>query len=140
MKKALVVACLLSSQVAFAAEEAYGPFNLDGGHISCKSPSGDEIKKAQVYRAPGDRFFKESSMAVNKIAGWAPRKDGCELQSVKREDISVTTDFGTVSVPVIKEFTAYAYADCGTNVAQFAGKTAAIECSVSATMVKYTNK
>lgn len=64
----------------------------------------------------------------------------CRLDSVKEKNIKVTTDFGEVEVSVIDEFTAYAGADCGTNIARFAGKTASIECSVSATLVKYTNK
>ena len=128
------------STATLAADEAYGPFNLDGGHITCKSTSGDEIKKTQNYRATGDRFFKEGSITVSKISGWAPKKDGCEVSAVRRQSIKVNTDVGEVEVSVIKDFDVYVYADCGTDIARYAGKTASIECSVGATLVKYTNK
>ena len=129
-----------TSTASFAAEEAYGPFNLDGGHIACKSPSGDEIKKTQNYRATGDRFFKEGSISVSKTSGWAPKKEGCEVSAVRRQLIKVTSDVGEFEVSVIKDFDVYVYADCGTDIARYVGKTASIECSVGATLVKYTNK
>lgn len=123
-----------------AYAEQFGPLNLDGGHITCKSPSGDEIKKYQAYHAPEDRFFKEGSIVVKKISGWAPKENKCELTSVEKKPIKVKTDYGEIDVSVISGFTVFAGADCGTNVANYVGKTASIECEVSADMVKYTNK
>lgn len=123
-----------------ARSEMFGPFNLDGCHITCKSFSGDEIKKFQTYNAPADRFFKEGSISVKKISGWAPKEEKCELRSVDKRIIKVRTDYNEIEVPVISSFVVFAGADCGTNVASFAGKTASIECEVSAEMVKYTNK
>lgn len=128
------------STAALAGEELYGPFNLDGGHISCKSPSGDEIKKWQTYRATGDRFFKEDSISVIRISGWAPKSHTCEVAAMRKVPIKVKTDVGEVEVKVIKEFDVFAGADCGTNIAKYIGKTASIECEVSATLVKYSNQ
>jgi hypothetical protein len=44
--KHYLLALLISSTAAavVAGEEKYGPMNVDGGHITCKSFSGDEIK------------------------------------------------------------------------------------------------
>jgi hypothetical protein len=131
---------LMFFAISAAHAEQFGPLNLDGGHITCKSASGDEIKKFQVYRAPEDRFFREGSIAVKKISGWAPKENKCELTSVEKKPIKVKTDYGEIDVSVISGFTVFAGADCGTNIAQYAGKTASIECEVSADMVKYTNK
>jgi hypothetical protein len=130
----------LLASLASAGEETFGPFNLDGGNITCKSFSGDEIKKFATYTAPTDRFFKEGTISVGKISGWAPKENKCELRSVSRQPIKVKTDFGEVEVSVIKSFEVFAGADCGTDGSKFIGKTASIECSVSATMVKYTNQ
>ncbi len=128
------------SAAVVAGEEPYGPFNFDGGHITCKSLSGDEIKKWQTYTAPSDRFFNEDSVQVKMISGWAPKSHKCEISAVRRGPIKVKTEYGEVEVSVIKSFDVFAGADCGTNVAQFAGKTASIECEASATMVKYSNQ
>jgi hypothetical protein len=138
----LVAAVTISlvQSVAFGADEKYGPFNVDGGHITCKSFSGDEIKKSQVFNAPDDRFFEEGSIKVITISGNAPKKNGCDLTDIRKQQIQVKTDYGTIPVSVIKGFTVYAYADCGTDGSKFLGKTASIECEASATMVKYTNK
>jgi hypothetical protein len=122
---------------AFAGEEPFGPINVDGGHITCKSPSGDEIKKTQMFHAPSDRFFKESSIAVTKISGWGPEKNGCDLVGVKKKPVKLNSDAGVVEVEVVTEFGVYAYADCGTNIAKYMGKTASIECQASATMVEF---
>lgn len=144
MKELRILSVLFSitciAAPVYAAEEGYGPFNLDGGHITCKSPSGDEIKKFQTYSATSDRFFKEGSIKVVKISGNAPKENKCELRDIRRQPIKVSTDVGDVEVSVIKEFVVFAGADCGTNIANYAGKTASIECEVSATLVKYTNK
>lgn len=123
-----------------ARAEQFGPLNLDGGHITCKSASGDEIKKYQAYHAPDDRFFKEGSISVKKVSGWAPKENKCELAGIDKKSIKVKTDYGEIDVSVISGFTVFAGADCGTNIANFIGKTASIECEVSAEMVKYTNK
>lgn len=134
------VLLLSTATLAVAADEQYGPFNFDGGHITCKSPSGDEIKKFQTFRAPTDRFFKEDTIAIRKISGWAPKSNRCEVTGMRRSNIKVKTDYGELDVSVIKEFDVFAGADCGTNIAQYVGKTASIECEVSATMTKYTNQ
>ncbi|MBW8355650.1 MAG: hypothetical protein K0M54_17700 [Pseudomonas sp.] len=130
----------LLSTSALAAEEKYGPFNLDGGQITCKSPSGDEIKKTQHYTTTNDRFFKEGSISIRLKSGWAPKEYKCELSAVRRQPIKVKTEAGEVEVSVIKEFDVFAGADCGTNIAQYLGKTASIECEVSAVVVKYSNQ
>lgn len=135
-----LVLLVSTATAAVAADEQYGPFNLDGGQITCKSPSGDEIKKFQTFKAPTDRFFKEDTISVRKISGWAPKAERCEVTGVRRSNIKVKTDYGELNVSVIKEFDVFAGADCGTNVAQYVGKTASIECEVSATMTKYTNE
>lgn len=122
---------------AHAGIEKYGPHNLDGGHITCKSFSGDEIKKTAVYKAPSDRFFVEKSIAVNVLSGWAPKKHGCDLAGVTKKDVTLQSEAGPVEVSVVTEFSAYAYADCGTDPARFLGKTAAIECTVQADMAEY---
>lgn len=137
---AQVFAVFCFAGAALAAEEAYGPFNFDGGHITCKSFSGDEIKKWQTYRASSDRFFKENSIKVVQISGYAPKEYKCELSAIRRQPIQVQSDAGMVEVSVIKEFDVFAGADCGTDPVKFLGKTASIECEVSATLVKYTNK
>src|SRR5690348_2038432 len=102
MKIFVAFSALVAATIAYAADETYGPFNLDGGHITCKSFSGDEIKKSQVYRAPNDRFFREGKISVTEHSGWAPKKHGCELQSLEKQNIKAKTDYGEIEVPVIK--------------------------------------
>lgn len=139
MKKQLVIGALASALAlhASAGVEEYGPHNLDGGHITCKSFSGDEIKKTAVYKAPSDRFFVEKSINVVELSGYAPKKHGCDLSGVTKKDITLQSDAGPVDVSVVTEFTAYAYADCGTDPAKFLGKTASVECTVKADMAEY---
>lgn len=133
-------ALLLAVSPALAADEAYGPFNVDGGHITCKSFSGDEIKKTQTFRTTEDRFFKEDTAVVRMISGWAPKSHSCSISAIRRALIPVTTEAGIINVSVIKEFDVYAAADCGTDSAKFAGMTASIECEASATVVKYSHR
>ena len=136
MKKTFLILFAIFSY-AYAGEEPFRPINVDGGHITCKSFSGDEIKKTQMFTAPSDRFFKEDSIKVNRISGWAPKKHGCDLVGVRKTPIKLNSEAGVVEVNVITEFGVYAYADCGTDVTKFAGKTASIECEASATMVEF---
>jgi hypothetical protein len=132
--------CFLFCGHVCAGEESFGPFNFDGGHITCKSFSGDEIKKWQTYRATNDRFFKENSINVKVISGYAPKGYKCEVSAIRKQNIKVMSDAGEIEVSVVKEFDVFAGADCGTDVSRFAGKTASVECEVSATLVKFTNK
>jgi hypothetical protein len=137
--KHYLLALLISSTAAavVAGEEKYGPMNVDGGHITCKSFSGDEIKKQQRFAATSDRFFKENSIQITRVSGWAPKKYGCDIVDVERKDLTLNSDIGQVPVSVIQAFSIYAYADCGTDAIKFAGKTASIECDVAATLVEY---
>jgi hypothetical protein len=137
---AFTIGMLIVGSVSAQADAPYGPFNFDGGSITCKSTSGDEIKKWQSYKADEGRYFKEGSISVRKISGSAPKENKCELSDIRRENIKVTTDSGQTEVSVIKEFTVFAGAECGTNITMFTGKTASIVCEVSATQVKYSNK
>jgi hypothetical protein len=130
----------MAAVVAMAAEEQFGPFNIDGGKITCKSPSGDEIKKYAEFNVTGDRFIKEGSISLSKISGYAPKENKCEIAGIRKENIVLKSDVGDVTVSVIKGITVFAGADCGTNIVQYAGKTASIECQLSATQIKYTNK
>jgi hypothetical protein len=131
---------LVLALAAPALAEPYGPFNLDGGKISCNDDRGPEIKKTQVYAAPGDRFFVEKAISVSTISGWG-KAHSCQLTDVKKKSIQAKTDYGQISVDVVYEFSVYAHADCGSGVlANSGGKTASIECSVSAEMQKYTNQ
>lgn len=132
----LSCACALAAD-ALAGIEKYGPHNLDGGHITCKSFSGDEIKKTAVYQAPSDRFFIEKTIKVTPIAVWAPKKSGCEVSGLTKKDVTLQSEAGPVDVSVVTGFSVYAYADCGTDPARFIGKTAAVECSVEADMAEY---
>lgn len=122
---------------ACAGEEPYGPMNVDGGHITCKSFSGDEIKKEQRFAATSDRFFKEGSITVSEISGYAPKKHGCDLTNIERKTVTLNSDVGPVDVSVIHAFSVYAYADCGTDATRFMGKTASVECEAKATLVEY---
>ncbi|GEM_PF-5399010 len=136
---ASIAITILSSHFSFAADDKFTD-NLDGGKISCKSPSGDEIKKFQSYPAPSDRFFVEDSIKIDLLSGGAPKSHKCEITKLNKENIKVKTDYGEIEVSVVKSFEAFAGADCGTDPAKYFGKTANIECTVSATMRKYTNK
>lgn len=128
----------VTSSAVFA--ENYGPFNFDGGKISCNDDRGPEIKKSQAYEAPPDRFFVEDSISVREISGWG-KAHSCSVSDVRKKEIPVNTDFGTISVKVISGFTVFAHADCGSGVSNNSGgKTASVECEVSAKLQKYTNK
>lgn len=134
------VFCLACSTSTLAADEQYGPFNLDGGKIACNNDSGPEIKKTQVYAAPPDRFFVEESINVSTISGWG-KSSSCSVSAVTKKDITANTDYGPITVKVISDFSVFAHADCGSGVINnIGGKTASIECSVSAKLQKYTNK
>ena len=137
---AFTIGMLIVGSVSAKADEPYGPFNFDGGSITCKSTSGDEIKKSQSYKADENRYFREGSISVRKISGSAPKENKCEISNIRRENIKVTTDSGQTDMSVIKEFTVFAGAECGTEVTTFSGKTASVVCEVSATQVKYVNK
>jgi hypothetical protein len=131
---------LLFTLAASALAEPYGPFNLDGGKIACNDDRGPEIKKTQVYAAPADRFFVEKAISVSTISGWG-KAHSCQLTDVKKKSIQARTDYGQISVDVVYEFSVFAHADCGSGWANnMSGKTASIECSVSAEMQKYTNQ
>lgn len=131
---------VLAGNLANAAEEDYGPFNFDGGKIACNDDSGPEIKKTQVYRTTNDRFFVENSINVGEISGWG-KAHACSIFDVKKKNITVKTDVGTFNMPAIYEFSVYAHADCGSGIANnCCGKTASVECSVSAKTQKYTNQ
>jgi hypothetical protein len=137
---AFTIGMLIVGAVSVRADAQYGPFNFDGGSITCKSTSGDEIKKWQSYKADEGRYFKEGSITVRKISGSAPKQNKCEISDIRRENVKVTTDSGQTDMNVIKDFTVFASAECGTDITVFTGKTASIVCEVSATQVKYANK
>ncbi|MCX5518461.1 hypothetical protein OSH10_08435 [Kaistia defluvii] len=139
MLKYAIVAFLMTSTAAIAADDTFTDTS-DFGHITCMSPSGDEIKESKTFRATNDRFFKKSSITVGVHSGWAPKKHGCDLQGVEETEITVQSEAGPIQVPVVTAFTIYAYADCGTNIAQYAGKTAAIACTTSAITSKFSHK
>jgi len=120
--------------------ESFGPFRHDGGKISCNDDRGPEIKETQIYKAPNDRFFKEDSIKVSEISGWG-KAHSCTISNIKKQKISVQTDSGTFDVDVVTEFAVYAHADCGSGALNNSGgKTASVECSVTAEMQKFTNK
>src|SRR5262249_9019059 len=136
----LFLGLLLPSSVL--ADDPYGPFIFDGGKIQCNDDRGPEIKRTQVYSAPSDRFFKEASISVRETSA-AGKGHSCSVIDVKKKTIKVKTDVGEIEVPVIYQFSLYAHADCGSGLANNppgGGKTAWVECEVSATLVKYTNK
>lgn len=136
----LALGFTLMTVPALAADESFGPFKYDGGKISCNDDRGPEIQQYETYRAPSDRFFKEGSITVAEISGWG-KEHSCSVSEIKRKTIKVHTDYGEIETSVISEFTIYAHADCGSGLANNSGgKTAAVECSVSATTTKYTNK
>jgi hypothetical protein len=138
---AFALALLVSSSASAATVEEKFTDLSDFGHITCKSPSGDEIKEWKTYRTTGDRFFKDGTISVNVHSGWAPKSNTCRLDSVSKKMIKVALETGTVvEIPVIESFTIFAGADCGTDIGRYLGKTAAIACSVSAISVKYTNQ
>lgn len=120
------------------AESNEIPFtdNLDGGKTGCVSSSGTEIKKAQLYEAGSDRFWK--GFTVGTISCDAPKKCGCSITGERREKIKVKSAAGfdvEVDVPVVYEV--FAHADCGTDPAKYLGKIISVECQVSATFVEY---
>lgn len=137
---AFTIGMLFVGPVSVKADAPFGPFTFDGGSITCKNTGGDAIKKWQTYKADENRYFKEGSISVRKISGSAPKENKCEISDIRRENIKVTTDSGQVDMSVIKEFTVFAGAECGTDIAIFSGKTASVVCEVSATQVKYLNK
>lgn len=133
----LLLVGVLFSWPAFA--EQFGPIRHDGGKISCNDDRGPEIKQTQPFKAPDDRFFVEDSIKITKISGWG-KSSSCSLTGVQKKDITVTSNGRTFKVPVITEFAVYAHADCGSGIANNSGgKTASVECSVTAEMQKYTN-
>jgi hypothetical protein len=139
MRNSLLMAAAFFCVPALA-QEAYGPFNLDGGKISCNSDKGPEIKKFQAYKAPSDRFFVEGSISVGEISGLG-KSHSCSVSDIKRKIIKATTDYGEITVSVVDEFTVFAHADCGSGWGNNSGgKTASVECNVSANLQKYTNK
>jgi hypothetical protein len=137
---ACVLVASLGAASAAPAVDDYGPFDFDGGKVSCNSDTGPEIKKTQHYAAPADRFFVENSISVSEISGWG-KAHSCELQNVQKKQINVQSDVGTISVNVITAFDVFAHADCGSGwLNNSGGKTASVECNVAAKMQKYTNQ
>lgn len=147
MKTKLTVgmSLLVTSAFAFSQEvtDAYGPFNLDGGKVACKSTSGDEIKKTQVYTAPQDRYF--TSFAASPISGVSfvgPAE--CPILDKATKKVKLTLQNGlVVDVDVPVSYTVMAHADCGSgerrtleHIAK--GEHINVECSVSGTLMKYT--
>lgn len=131
---------VLAGVTSNAFAEPYGPFRHDGGKIACNDDRGPEIKESQVYKAPTDRFFRDGTIQVSEVSGWG-KAHSCSISDMKKKKISVSTDAGTFDVDVVTEFTVYAHADCGSGVLNNSGgKTASVECMVSADMQKYTNK
>lgn len=138
--QALAALLLMSCGTVAWAQDRFGPFNLDGGKIACNDDSGPEIKKTQVYSAPPDRFFVEKSILVQELSGWG-KKHYCEVSSLKKKPVTARTDMGDITFEVVYEFAVFAHADCGSGWDNNSGgKTASIECTVSAEMQKYTNR
>jgi hypothetical protein len=130
------VSCPLAS---IAAPDDYGPFKYDGGRIACDQDTGPEIKQTQPYKAPSDRFFIEDSIKISEVSGWG-KAHSCSLVDVQKKKIKVKSDAGEFEVDVVTEFSLYAHADCGSGVVNNSGgKSASVECTVSAKMQKYTN-
>lgn len=135
----LIIPLLITGAPALAGEEPFSD-RSDFGQITCRSPSGDEIKQYKKFSATSDRFFMKKTIKVSEYSGWAPKKHGCELAGVEEKEILLNSEAGPVPVTVVTSFTIYAYADCGTDPIQYMGKTAAVACETSASTVKYSNK
>lgn len=129
----------IASSVSAMAEQ-FGPIRHDGGKISCDDDRGPEIRQIQTFKAPTDRFFVDGSINVSQISGWG-KSSACTISDTKRKSISVNSGDRTFKVPVITEFSVLAHADCGSGTFNNSGgKTASVECSISAEMEKYTNE
>lgn len=129
----------MAAVVAMAAEDTFGPFNLDGGKIACNNDNGPEIKKFQNYKATADRFFVEDSISVSEVSGLG-KSHSCSISDIQKKKIKVKTNRGEFETSVIDNFTVFAHADCGSGwLNNSGGKSASIECTVSAKMQKYSD-
>ena len=137
--RTIIAAAMLMSAGVPAIAEPFGPIKYDGGKISCNDDRGPEIKQTQVYKAPNDRFFVENSIKADQISGWG-KAHSCSIVDLKKKNITVESGARKFDISVITEFSLYAHADCGSGVvANSGGKTASVECSVSAEMQKYSD-
>ncbi|SAK88636.1 hypothetical protein AWB82_06179 [Caballeronia glebae] len=145
MKRSILLFAVFALSTGVIAQEVldnYGPFNLDGGKVACKSDSGDEIKKTQWYEAPQDRYFKD--FQVSTISGVSYHGDAsCAVSQKLEKKVSLKLANGLlVDVRVPYKYEVLAHADCGSGTAATAvhlakGDHINVECNVQGTLAKY---
>ena len=123
---------------AQAAEDAYGPFNLQSGKVT-KQPFEDKGKTAdhaQVFKAEPDRFFLESSWAIRGI-GYHGKNADCHFEGIHRVPVDVTLQNGQkVTIPMVDGFVVRAHAETGSGLTKEL-VTAWAECEISAKTVRF---
>jgi hypothetical protein len=125
LRRALFLASLVFSSSIFADEPVDRFIRLDGGHKSCQSDAGDEIKTDQDVDAPAGKAWL--NVQVQK-SGWAPKELSC-YPTMTPTKVKAKIGNVTVDVDAVTHVHMHMYADCGSGV-QNIGKTIAIECSL----------
>lgn len=138
----LVILFVTTGACAQSVTDSYGPLNLDGGKVACKSSSGDEIKKVQTFEATQDRYFE--SFHVKPISAVSYVGPGeCLITNKVTKKVKLALQNGlVVDVEVPYRYDVMAHADCGSGEARTAmhiakGDHISVECEISGTLMKF---
>jgi hypothetical protein len=131
---AFVFVCTAAS----AAENAYGPFNIQSGKVT-KQPYEDVGKSAdhsQIFSAEPERFFLEDSWTIKMISAHG-KNTWCRFENFHRVPVQVTLPNGQKStIPMVNSFAVRAHAETGSGLTPDV-RTAFAECETSAKTVRF---